>query len=290
MTSWQIAALLFAAAQAPSSEESAAAPPAATPAAAARPIVIGSGYDVQSAVLRGRRRINVYLPEHYSEAGRSFAVLYLLDGGEKEDFLHIAALAQITAAYGEGEELIVVGIEGVDRRQDLTSPSSLPSDLKRAPTSGGAAEYRRFLTGELKPWVAAHLRTNGRSALIGESLAGLFVLETLLEAPQSFDDYIAVSPSLWWNGGRLAAEAELDLRKKGIGGHRLWIAFETPPPPADEAAKDRARQDSVEAALRKAAPPDLRWTVVRSPESHASIYHPAAWQALRALYGTPQPR
>jgi predicted alpha/beta superfamily hydrolase len=257
--------------------------PAATAADEGRPIVAGIGYELDSAVLHGPRRINVALPDHYGDPRRRFRVLYLLDGGEREDFLHIAALARITAAYGQGEELIVVGIEGVDRRHDLTSPSSVSSDLERAPTAGGAAAYRRFLTREVKPWVAAHFRTDGHSAIIGESLAGLFVLETFLKEPSEFDDYVAVSPSLWWNGGRLGEGAAADLRASRPADRRLFLAFETPGPPADVAARERAQQDRLEAALRGGLP-GATLTVLHAAQGHGTIYHPAAWQALRTLY------
>lgn len=250
-----------------------------------RPIVIGNSFELPSKILGDVRRVNVRLPDHYSEAGRTFPVLFLLDGGEQEDFVHIAGLAQINAAYGQGQEMIVVGIEGVDRRHDLTSPSSVDSDRKLAPTSGGAAAYRRFLIEELKPWVAARYRTNGHDAIIGESLAGLFVLETLLTAPTSFDDYVAISPSLWWNGGRLSREAASQLRKLKFDGQRAWIGFDEPAPPADQAAKERALQEMLDAAFRSAKPEGLEFTVGRLNESHGSIFHPAALRAFRALYG-----
>lgn len=252
---------------------------------APRPIVIGQSYRIPSPILGSSRVINVQLPEHYGGAGRTFPVLYLLDGGEHEDFEHIAGLAQINAAYEQGQEMIVVGIEGVDRRHDLTSPSSVTSDLKAAPTSGGADAYRRFLVQELRPWVQSHFRTNGKSALIGESLAGLFVLETFLREPESFSDYIAVSPSLWWNGGEVVRLARQSLRRRSYAGKRLWIALETPAPPADAAAKDRALQRELEQTFRTEKPIALNWTVVHSSDGHASIYHPAAVQAFRTLYG-----
>ena len=37
----------------------------------------------------------------------------------------------------------------------------------------------------------------------GESLAGLFVVETLLLEPDLFDTYIALDPSLWWNDHKM---------------------------------------------------------------------------------------
>jgi len=261
-------------------------PLATTPAAgsAAVPITIGLGHVLQSKVLSDARRLNVRLPDHYGEPGRRFPVLYLLDGGEREDFLHIAGLTQITAAYGEGQEVILVGIEGVDRRHDLTSPSSVAEDRKAAPTSGGAAAYRRFLVEELKPWVEGRYRTDGRSALMGESLAGLFVLETLLRTPSAFNDYISVSPSLWWDGGRLARTSAQALRTLGPAGRRLWIGFDQPAPPADQAARERGLQDRFIASLRSMAPAGLSWSAVRLAESHSTVYHPAALQAMRELY------
>src|SRR5689334_5971467 len=74
---------------------------------APRPIIIGQSYRIPSAILGASRVINVQLPEHYEDVGRTFPVLYLLDGGEHEDFEHIAGLAQINAAYGQGRAMIV---------------------------------------------------------------------------------------------------------------------------------------------------------------------------------------
>ena len=230
------------------------APVPAPRSEAGRPIVIGSSYALFSKALVDVRRINVYLPDDYGQEDTPFPVIFLLDGGEKEDFHHITGLAQITAAYGEGRELIVVGIEGKDRRHDLTPPSSNATDRRLIPTSGGAGAYRRFLLDELKPWVASHFRIDGRTALMGESLAGLFVAETLLKAPSSFDDYIIVSPSLWWDDGALSKQAAQDLKRGNFSHRRAWIAFDDPAPPASQADKERADQDRLE----KPSPKSIR--------------------------------
>jgi predicted alpha/beta superfamily hydrolase len=262
------------------------AAPAPTSSAPAdgRPIVIGQSYLVPSAVLHGPRRVNVYLPQDYGDPKRTFPVLFLLDGGEAEDFHHITGLVAVNGAYGATQEMIVVGIEDADRRHDLTSASADPADQKLIPTAGGAADYRRFLVEELKPWVAAHYRVNGHTALIGESLAGLFTVETFLRAPQSFDDYIAASPSLWWGKGALSHEAEGDLRAGGFNGRRLWIAV------GDEGPIMQDGMDRVVAALKAAKPAGLEWTYDPRPnERHDTIYHPVAMTALRAMYAVKKP-
>ena len=263
-------------------------PPPAPAAAAGEPIVIGRSYLVPSAVLHGNRRINVYLPPHYGAPGRRFPILFLLDGGAQEDFHHITGLVAISSAYGTTEEMIVVGVEGVERRHDLTSPSSDPGDLKAAPTSGGAAAYRRFLVEELKPWVDARYGPSGRTALIGESLAGLFVVETALREPAAFDDYIAISPSLWWDRQALSREAGADLAGQRFEGRRLWLAI------ANEITlypEMRQGMDRLVAALTATPKPGLKWSYTPFPgETHATVYHPAALAALRALYALPPPK
>ncbi|HET7844654.1 MAG TPA: alpha/beta hydrolase-fold protein, partial [Xanthomonadales bacterium] len=63
--------------------------------------------------------------------------------------------------------------------------------------TGGAKQFRAFLRGTLKPWVDEQVRVDGsRGFLFGHSLGGLFVLDTLLVAPDSFDAYVAASPSI----------------------------------------------------------------------------------------------
>ena len=259
-----------------------AAPPAKTPPDGGRPIVIGRSYTLPSKLLGGERRINVYLPPGYSDAKRAFPVLYLLDGGEAEDFHHITGLVQIAAFNGKTQELIVVGIEGIDRKHDLTPPSKVPHDRELLPTSGGAATYRRFLVEELKPWVAARYRTTGRSALIGESLAGLFVTETFLRAPASFEDYIAISPSLWWDGESLSQEATALLRAGGFRGRHLYLSL------ANEGGEMQSGVERLAQALKSEKPEGLDWRYDPRPdERHDTIYHPTALTALRALFSVP---
>lgn len=247
-----------------------------------RPIVIGRSYTMHSAVLGDTRRINVYLPPHYSDATRRFPVLVLLDGGEAEDFHHITGLAQVAAFNGAVEEMIVVGIEGVDRHHDLTSPSFDPADRKLVPTAGGAEAYRRFLVSELKPWIASRYRVSGRTALIGESLAGLFTLETYLRAPQSFDDYIAISPSLWWDKEGLSREAATDLARGGFAGKHLWLSI------GDEGTTMQEAMDRIVADLKTDHLDG--WTYDPRPnERHDTIYDSAALAALRVLFAVKTP-
>jgi predicted alpha/beta superfamily hydrolase len=235
---------------------------------------------VDSRVLGGQRRVNVALPPGYAASKQRFPVLYLLDGGTvQEDFPKITDfVAQLTAA-GTLAPMIVVGIEGVDRKHDLTHPATFADDLKLLPQSGGSAAYRRFLVDELQPWVEGRYRTSGRNGLIGESLAGLFVIETFLREPQAFDAYLAASPSLWWDDQSLSREASSLLAKGRFGGRRLYLSI------GDEGTTMQAGVDRVVAALKAKPPKGLAWRYEPMPkEHHSTIYDPSAKAGLPWLF------
>ena len=160
----------------------------ATAAFAATPLVIGETFQMPSQVLQEDRRINVYLPAGYAEqSDKRYPVMFMPDGGLAEDFLHIAGLLQISALNGTMRPFILIGIENTERRRDLTGPTVIDADREIAPRVGGSSNFRSFLRDELIPRVAATYRTTNERVLIGESLAGLFVIETLLLEPELFD-------------------------------------------------------------------------------------------------------
>lgn len=72
----------------------------------------------------------------------------------------------------------------------------------------------RFLRDELMPEVRRRYRTTGETAIVGESLAGLFAVEAFFLEPDLFDTCIAIDPSLWWNGGALVRTARERLKAR----------------------------------------------------------------------------
>lgn len=189
-----------------------AAEPAPSAQAAATPLVIGETFTIESKALGETRRINVYRPQPWGlDPKAPLPVLYMPDGGIGEDFLHVAGLVQVLSGNGSMRPFLLVGIENTERRRDMTGPSKDPQDQKIAPRIGGSAAYRSFLRDELMPQVRQRYPTTEERALIGESLAGLFVVETLLQEPALFNSYIALDPSLWWNRGAMLAGAAKQL-------------------------------------------------------------------------------
>jgi predicted alpha/beta superfamily hydrolase len=245
----------------------------------AAPLVVGETFTMDSKALGETRRINVYLPPGYAEAADArVPVLYMPDGGLGEDFLHIAGLVQISVMNGTMRPFMLVGIENTERRRDLTGPTENAEDRKIAPRVGGSQAFRKFIREELMPRVKARYRTTDEAAIVGESLAGLFVVETFLLEPDLFDTYVAVDPSLWWNDEALVAGAGERLRARPKLRKTLYVASAG----TEEMTKIARRFADV---LAKDAPAGLRWHYEpMAEEAHATVFHPAALRAFRAVF------
>jgi len=241
------------------------------------PIVVGHSFRLEDGAFPAPTTVNVWLPSSYGEGDRRYPVLYLLDGGVNEDFHHISGLARISGDYGVTREFIVVGIEsGATRRRDMTFPSNLADDLKAIPVNGGSGEFRRLIAERVIPWTETRFRTSSERVVMGESLAGLFVLETLLKQPELFTGYIAVDPSLWWNGGSLVRALDLPGWKLTGRQRRLWLTVSSQGSAAEAQAIADGLKDGVDVTF-----------VPMPEETHASIYHPAATRAFRSMFAQP---
>lgn len=254
-----------------------------SPAVDGAPIHAGVSYSLRSEVLGDDRQINVWLPPDYSRSEARYTVLYLLDGALDQDFPHIAGLAQLGSLSWTYGPLIVVGVQTKDRRAELTPPASDPRYLQAFPQSGGAERFRQFLETEVLPFVEGRFRAGPRRALMGESLGGLFVVDTLLHQPSLFHDYVAISPSLWWDDRQLLNGAAGRLRAADGAGRRLYLAL------ADEGGTMQQGVDLLRQALGASGAETIEWRYSDRSEvaTHATIYHGAAEEALRWLYPAP---
>lgn len=243
----------------------------------ATPLAVGETFTINSKILSETRRINVYVPPGYKESAETrLPVLYMPDGGVAEDFLHVAGLVQVSVGNGTMRPFLLVGIENTERRRDMTGPTENENDKKIAPRVGGSGAFRKFIRDELMPQVKRRYRTTNETAIVGESLAGLFVVETFLLEPDLFDTYIAFDPSLWWNNQKLLGDSGGLLRARPKAEKTLYLA---------SSADDTEATQRFADILGKDAPAGLRWHYEKMPdEKHSTIYHPAALKAFRAVF------
>jgi predicted alpha/beta superfamily hydrolase len=236
-------------------------------------------FTVASRALREARAVNVYTPPGYrTSATARFPTLYMPDGGLDEDFPRVVRTVDSLIARGAIRPVIVVGIPNTERRRDLTGPTRVAADSVIAPRVGGSAAFRRFLSTELIPAVRNRYRITEERAIIGESLAGLFVVETFLAEPALFDHYVALDPSVWWNGGALVDSAPPRLTSLDHAPRSLYLASSNVP----EITAGTARLATL---LRSARPRGLAWVYAPRPDlTHATIFRDLGPAALaRAL-------
>lgn len=230
------------------------------------------------------RQINVWVPPGYDGNQDRYTVIYLLDGALDQDFHHIAGLAQLGSLSWTFGPVIVVGVQTKQRQAELT-PSARDERYRSAfPQSGGAPRFRLFLEQEVIPFIENRYRAGPRRGLMGESLAGLFVVDTLLEKSSLFHDYVAISPSLWWDDRKPMRDAGRRLAKNDrVSDRRLYLAM------ADEGGTMQEGVDLLRQALEQQKTHAITWAYSdRSAKAtHATIYHGAAEDALRWLYPMP---
>lgn len=231
-------------------------------------------FTLQSKVLGESRLINVYAPLQYDGRSR-LPVLYMPDGGVNEDFPHVARTVDSLIALHAIRPVLVVGIPNTQRRRDLTGPTRFHEDSAIAPRVGGSALFRQFIRNELIPEIDRRYRTTPERGIIGESLAGLFILETFFDDPDLFTHYVALDPSVWWNGGLLidsvAARRIASLKSKP---RSLFFASSLEPSTSVRSAK-------LADLLRSLRPARLRWTYMpRADLTHGNIFRAVKPTAL----------
>lgn len=157
------------------------------------------------------RTLRVCTPDGYaSSPGRSYPVLYLLDGQnvfahpESAQFHTWCANEAMDALVAEGalEPWILVAIDHTSFRMEEYSPWPDPA---RGQMGRGWA-FRDFLVNHLKPFVDSTWRTRTGprdTAVIGSSMGGLMSLALGRTRPDVFGRIGAVSPSVMWAGGEV---------------------------------------------------------------------------------------
>jgi predicted alpha/beta superfamily hydrolase len=265
----------------------------AVPSVAAEdtPIIVGTRTVLRSEVLGEERPLLVSLPQSYSASPTArYPVLYLLDG--ESHFLHVTGIVEFLARHRRMPEMIVVAVPNTgDRTRDLTPPPAKTERVDNgqlltevAPTAGGADRFLRFLTEELVPNVDARYRTQPYRVLVGHSFGGLFAVHALVHKPESFQAYVAISPSLQWNSGELARSAPGALSRLTAPGRGLYLTMGT------EGDGELGPIRTLARALQKRKPSALRWRYdeVRAEElrgdDHGTMPHRGTYEGLKFLF------
>jgi hypothetical protein len=231
------------------------APCSAQPAAAGEPIVVGQRFELRSESLGEMRSYQVHRPPNYDTEDARYPVLIVLDG--EWHFQHVSTTVDFLADAGQIPAMLVVGIPNTDRYRDMDSAA--------AP---GSSQFLTFITGELIPQIDRDYRTQPHRTLVGHSGAGLYVLYSMMNAPEVFRGYLVIAPAFGDNRELpktvaafleehpdLNLNADLILTADNSPGMGLSGAWELSSYLQERATRVR----------------DLRYTFRRSDESHSAV-------------------
>ena len=131
---------------------------------------------------------------------------------------------------------------------------------------GGSEQFRTFIAEEIFTEIKQRYRTTAKKAIIGESLAGLFVTETFLLKPEMFDYYIAFDPSIWWNNKEIPRTAKTHLTNFSTTEKRFWFA-------GSNAEDISVNTNELAKILEKEKIPNLKFNYSPEPkEKHNTIF------------------
>lgn len=227
----------------------------ATLSVAAQPngaVVIGKTDTIHSQILKEERPILIHIPdESRFSPNKRFPVVYLLDGDAHFPSV-MGMIQQLTEVNGNTlfPNMILVGIPNTHRQRDLTPThvSSSPyGDSNTVRSSGGGENFTTFIEHELMPHIDSLYPTAPYRLLIGHSLGGLMVINTLVNHPGLFNAYLAIDPSMWWDDRRLLRQTETALARQNFKGKTLFLAIANTMPAGMDTA--RVRKDTSNATL-----------------------------------------
>ncbi|MBP2171230.1 putative alpha/beta superfamily hydrolase [Erwinia toletana] len=180
----------------------------------------------------GDYRIQLCWPDEPAPEN-GWPVIFLLDGAS---YFPIAEYLLRTLAHPRCCLLpgVVVAIDYPDssRREKDYRPAVAQLVAEASPhggfyppgMAGQSAAFLDFIQHQLKPWLSSQLSIDNRNtALFGHSYGGLFTLNTLFTASDSFRHYYASSPSVWWNDGYLSAMAARFALRSDIAEQKVLL-------------------------------------------------------------------
>jgi predicted alpha/beta superfamily hydrolase len=187
------------------------------------PFVTGFEEKIRSKILAQERKIWIHIPN--SNGGNKiknkgkYPVIYVLDGDD--NFNSVVSITEHMEGSGLCPPMIVVGIVHADRLSELTTGT----DNELPDVIGNGDKFMSFVEKELIPHMDKNYPTTTYKTLIGHSVGGLTVINTLLHHPNYFNAYVSLDAALWWNKKKSVEEAKTILPVQNYQGKTLFMAM-----------------------------------------------------------------
>ena len=168
---------------------------------------------IKSKNLKQKRELLIYLPVGYNENKYThYDVIYIFDAQNRMLFDYVHSILGFQD-HGD-KEFIIVGITSpyYEKTDYARNNDMLPTPKHTKPKefyngySGNANNFLNFVEKEAVSYIDHHYRTLGNNIAIGHSLSASFVIYSILQKPNLFNDIIAISPNLAFDKERLVED------------------------------------------------------------------------------------
>lgn len=206
-------------------------------------------------------RIFVSIPKQAPPA-EGWPLLVLTDGNATFPFA--AASLATQADYPTGTNVgwgVIVGVgyptdaayDAFRRSWDLGPPpfKSYPPFYEGGPpvVIGGTGAFLDFIQNEVLPRIAEMtLLDDSRRTLFGHSFGGLFTLYALFDRPHLFANWVAASPTIYWEGSEILKN---EAQRGDASGHAPFLHLSAGEYEGDELAPFQHRNEDAAARLEK---------------------------------------
>jgi predicted alpha/beta superfamily hydrolase len=253
-------------------------------------------------------KLFISLPKNYEqEKNTTYPVVYLLDPYLNFAFLH--NFTQYLSVKNELPKMILVGI-GYDYRDDIASESPtcrggnepFKCRINRSrdytnskipfPHVDYDEEYRKYHGGgriftdvikkEIMSKIKKNYRVNDFNVLIGHSYGGLFASHLFFAGDDAFNNYIAISPSYWYNDDEIFGKFNPAIIKNAS---KMYVAFgaEESPLMLSSFAKMRDLIASYNKMASSDNIMDIKFQLLEE-ETHSSVPLSASIRGLKHIF------
>lgn len=236
---------------------------------------------IHSKEVHGDYQIWVSLPFNYYNTNKTYPVVYLTDADQLQGT--VAETSRGMAYDGTLPEVIVVGIAYggsfdewfYSRIPDLTPTNDTTAVM--FPDGGRCDAFHRFIVNELIPMIEKEYRVmEGERAFAGYSLGGLFGAWVLFNRPGTFNRYMLISPSLWWDKQLSLKWEEAWYQKSKELNATLFMSL---------SSGEWGTPETLDKTLQGRNYAGLQYKFERIPgEHHTSTFPAAAVKGLKFIY------
>ncbi len=206
-------------------------------------------------------RIFLFMPKGEPPAA-GWPLLVMTDGNATFPFAFASTVTQAPYPTGTNVDWGVIAAIGypsdepynaLRRAWDLGPPpiKSYPPYFEGGPPVriGGTGELLDFIENQLIPRLDEMVRTNAtRRSLFGHSFGGLFTLYALFKRPELFSNWIAASPTIYWEDREILNN---EASRKRIAGPPAFLHLSAGEYEGDKLAPFQYRNEDAASRLDK---------------------------------------